>query len=254
MTNLNAAVADSTADAAHVADQPDTALADFAAEVADAYYLSDDEADRLLAGSPWKRFAVLGDSLAEGLGEASPGYRRITWADRTRMALTRQQDDMEYLNLGLRNLRSGEVREQQLGAALEFGPDLVAVVCGGNDLFTSNFDADPVEEQIEGIVAPLRESGAQVITFCLMNITKAISDLAPLEPLVGELNERIRAISRRHQALLVDMWEHPACADRNVFSSDMMHSSMRGHALLSAETIRRLGRHLAGPAENLKKT
>ncbi|SHH24681.1 Lysophospholipase L1 [Jatrophihabitans endophyticus] len=215
------------------------------AEDTDTYCLSDAEADRLLDGAPWTRFAVLGDSLAEGLGEPTPGYRTLTWADRTRDALARQQPQLAYRNLGLRNLVSAEVREQQLGAALDFAPDVVALVCGGNDVFSRSYDPDRVEAEIDGIVAPLRDSGAEVVTYCLMNITKAIPELAGLEAQFATLNAAVRSVADRRGALLVDMWPHPTCRDRDMFSSDMLHSSMRGHAVLGAETIKRLARRLA---------
>jgi lysophospholipase L1-like esterase len=218
------------------------------AETQDPYCLTDADADAVLQGAPWRRFVVLGDSLAEGLGEPTPGYRSIPWADRTHEALLRQQPELAYLNLGLRDLLAGEIREQQVTPALEFTPDLAAVVCGGNDMFRSSFDPDKVEAEIEGIIAPLRESGAQVVTYCLMNITKAFPRLAFLEPKLDALNQRIRLVADRNQALLVDMWEHPACSDPGLFASDKVHSSMRGHAVLGSETIRRLGEHLAaGP-------
>lgn len=45
---------------------------DASAEATDPYRLPDAEADQLLATAPWKRYVVVGDSLAEGLGEATP--------------------------------------------------------------------------------------------------------------------------------------------------------------------------------------
>ena len=217
---------------------------DQSGEAQDPYCLSDSDADALLAAAPWQRFVVLGDSLAEGLGEPTPGYRSIPWADRTRDALARQRPALAYLNLGLRDLLAGEIREQQVTPALEFAPDLAAVVCGGNDMFRNSFDPDKVEAEIEGIIAPLRQSGAEVVTYCLMNITKAFPRLSFLEPKLDALNQRIRLVAERNQALLVDMWLHPACSDPGLFASDKVHSSMRGHAVLGSETIRRLGVHL----------
>ncbi|WP_433326858.1 SGNH/GDSL hydrolase family protein [Spirillospora sp. CA-294931] len=225
--------------------EPTPTPGDYGREEADEFYLSPAEADKLLAAAPWRRFAVLGDSLAEGLGEDSPGYRSLPWADRTREALARREPELAYLNLGLRDLIASEVRERQLGAAMEFEPDLVAVVCGGNDMFRPGFDPAAVEAELDGIVGPLRATGADVVTYGLMDITLAIPEIAALRPQLEALNERIRAVSTRHGALLVDMWEHPGCASRDMFSSDMMHSSMRGHALLGAQTIRRLGERLA---------
>jgi lysophospholipase L1-like esterase len=217
---------------------------DTLAEAQDPYCLTDDEADALLKGAPWTRFAVLGDSLAEGLGEPTPGYRALPWADRTREALARQQPDLQYLNLGLRDLVAAEVRERQLQPALDFAPDLAAVVCGGNDLFKGGFDVDKVEAELEGIIAPLQRSGAQVVTYSLMHISKAFPRLAFLDAMMELLNERVRAVADRNGALVVEMWDHPGCADTGLFASDKVHSSMRGHAVLGSETIKRIGEHL----------
>ncbi|MCD0453476.1 SGNH/GDSL hydrolase family protein [Actinocorallia sp. API 0066] len=215
------------------------------AEPTDPYCLPDADADRLLAAAPWKRFAVVGDSLAEGLGEATPGYRTLPWADRTREALARVQPDLEYLNIGLRDLIASEVREQQLERALEFGPDLAAVVCGGNDLLRPVVDLDAVEGELDTIIGSLAATGTTVVTYCLMDICAAFPELAALSPKMQELNARVRGVSARHGALVVDMWAHPACAEKSMYSSDLLHSSMRGHALLAAETLKRLGSHLA---------
>ncbi len=223
-------------------------IQDLSAEKTDAFCLPDEEADRLLADAPWKRFAVLGDSLAEGLGEETPGYRTLPWADRTREALARRQPALAYLNLGLRDLLAAEVREQQLDEALKFGPDLAAVVCGGNDLLRPPVDLDAVEGELDTLIGRLRASGATVVTYCLMNIISAYPELEALSEGMQDLNARVRRVSAEHGALVVDMWGHPACAEKTMYSSDLLHSSMRGHGLLAAETIRRLGRHLSPQA------
>src|SRR5204863_61770 len=49
---------------------------------ADPFRLRPGEAERLLDGHPWTRFAVLGDSIAEGVGDAVDGYGDLGWADR----------------------------------------------------------------------------------------------------------------------------------------------------------------------------
>ena len=36
----------------------------------------------LLRGAPWRRVAVLGDSIAEGVREPHHGYRDLSWIDR----------------------------------------------------------------------------------------------------------------------------------------------------------------------------
>lgn len=217
-----------------------------AREAHDPYGIADDEADRLLHGAPWRRLVVLGDSLVLAVGDETPGYRATSWADRLADALRRGRPELEYVNLGCRGLRAAEVRATQLQRACDVEPDLACVICGGNDLLLETFDAGAVEAELDTIVARLRHAGADVITWTIQDITQAWPMLAD-GPLLGRLtalNEAVRAVSARHGTILVEQWWMPACAEREIYSADLMHSSMRGHAVVAAVTIRRLGEHL----------
>ena len=66
-------------------------------EAADPYCLRPGEAATLLAGHPWRRFAVLGDSIAEGVGDPVPGYEHLGWADRVAAALRQHRPDLAVL-------------------------------------------------------------------------------------------------------------------------------------------------------------
>src|SRR2546423_8617076 len=115
-------------------------------ELHDPDCLSDRDVDRLLGGAPWRRFAILGDSVAEGFREPTPGYDDSSWGERFARALARQQPELAYVNFGQRELRAHEVHETQLQPALDFAPDLAAVICGGNDLLVEHFDGAAVEQ------------------------------------------------------------------------------------------------------------
>src|SRR5262249_25521872 len=96
----------------------------YPAEAADDYCLRDGEAARLLAGHPWRAFVVVGDSIAEGLGDSCPGYPDVPWCDRIAAELRGQQPGLTYQNLGTRNTPAAEVAARQLPAALAAVPDL----------------------------------------------------------------------------------------------------------------------------------
>jgi hypothetical protein len=66
----------------------------------------------------------------------------------------------------------------------------------------------------------------------------------PLEERLPELNERIRAVARRHGAILVDHENSPASFDVTVYSHDFRHVTMRGHAIVMADFARALFGHL----------
>src|SRR5256885_16667540 len=91
---------------------------------ADPFCLRPGEAETLLAGHPWARFAVLGDSIAEGVGDAVDGYGELGWADRGAAALAPHRSGFAYLNLGRPDPRTAHVRTPQLAAALAWPPHL----------------------------------------------------------------------------------------------------------------------------------
>jgi lysophospholipase L1-like esterase len=220
-----------------------------AAELCDPHCLSSEEMDALLAGAPWRRFVILGDSVAKGLFEQTPGYGKQNWGERIAAALRRQQPDLSYGNLARPDLRAAEVRETQLEPALAFQPDLASVVCGGNDLLVPEFDGEAVEDEIEAIVASLRRQGADVITFTMFDITRALEMPAEfgaqLSARLGELADRTQAVAERLDTIHVDLAREPICADPSIYASDYRHGSGRGQAVCASLTIQRLGEHLA---------
>ena len=229
-------------------------------ETADPFCISAAEADRLLAEAPWRRFAVIGDSLAEGLGGPLEGYATVPWADRVAEALRRRRPELAFANFGRRRRRTAQVLEQQLGQALEFAPDLLALVTGGNDLLAPDYEPDAVAADFERIIIALRERSIAVVTFTLWDVSQVWPRLTGVRRATDLLNARFREVSGRHDVMLVDMWGHPACAAEDIYSRDIpadrsavrpetpvwvIHPSMRGHAILAAETIRCLAQAAA---------
>jgi lysophospholipase L1-like esterase len=196
----------------------------------------------LLRGAPWRRLAVLGDSIAEGVREPHPGYLDQSWIDRIAEPLRAAAPGLTVMNLGVRDLLASEVRERQLAPALDFRPDLAIVAAGGNDALRRTFAPADVARELDGIVGPLRSAGADVLMIELLDIIA--SGLVPPE-YAGPLDQRMRdlaALTRmvadRHGALLVEMRAHPAAADPSVYASDRLHLNARGHALVATEAVR----------------
>ena len=197
-----------------------------------------------LSGAPWRRLAVVGDSIAEGVREPHDGYRDFSWIDRIAESLHAEDPQLEVLNLGRRNLLAREVLASQLDAALSFRPDLAIVAAGGNDALRRSFAPDVVERELDVIVGSLAGAGADVVMLELMDIVA--SGLVPPEH-AGPLDERMRAlaaltrrVARRQGALLVEMRGHPASADPGLYAGDRLHLNARGHAIVAAEAVRAL--------------
>lgn len=217
-------------------------------EVSDPDVLDPGQEAILLQGAPWQRFALLGDSIAAGVGEPQPGYANVPWGERLARALRERRPELAYLNTGERGKTSFEVRERQLGRTLEFEPDLAALVCGGNDMFAEEFDVARSAAEIDLMAMQLAEGGAQLLLFTLFDITRAIEMPGPfgerLTARCDSLYGEIRSVAERRGAILTDLYLHPRSADPAIYASDLIHCSMSGHAIAAAATMRSIGAHL----------
>ncbi len=206
-----------------------------------------------MRGHPWRRFVVLGDSVAEGLCEPVEGYSDLQWADRIAAELRAVQPELAYLNLGRRGLRAYEVRATQLAAALAHRPDLALVVCGGNDAFRSGYDPDAVDAELTAMIIALQDAGADVITVGMFDVSHSPAVPATLRAGLGErmrlLSAHTGRLAERHGTLHVHLTDHPLVADPSLYSSDGRHGSARSDAIATAETLRVLGARLGSPAE-----
>jgi lysophospholipase L1-like esterase len=217
-----------------------------AREWADEHVAGDEELARLLGSAVgWKRVVVLGDSIAAGVREPSPGYRDLSWSDRLAAGLALSRPGAVVHNLGARDLTAAEVREAQLDAALALAPDLAIVAAGGNDLLRREFDPNIVREELSAILGPLRAAGADVLTFDLLDNTG--TGLVP-ERFVAVLRERLAQLAdaTRAASAAVGGWhaplrEHSAAGDVDIFASDGLHLNARGHAIVGTALARHLG-------------
>ncbi|MQY02620.1 SGNH/GDSL hydrolase family protein [Actinomadura macrotermitis] len=197
-------------------------------------------ASALLAGAPWKRLAVLGDSIAAGVRDPAPGYRDLSWTDRIAEAL-----DADVLNLGRRDLLAAEIRATQLAPALAFAPDLAIVTAGGNDMLRREFDEDGVRRELTALVAALRDAGADVVTIGLFDITAAGLGHARFRDVIAARTAALNAVAEQvaaeHGAWHVPHPpDHPAAGDPGIFSADGLHLNARGHAIAATTTLHAL--------------
>src|SRR3954465_9846001 len=88
-------------------------------EARDPHVLSPAEESELVAGHPWSRFVVLGDSIALGMGDPTEGYVTATWGGRVAAALAREHDGVTYANLARHRAKAADIRDSQLGPALD---------------------------------------------------------------------------------------------------------------------------------------
>src|SRR5918999_2005498 len=216
-------------------------------EARDPHLLSPVEQSELLAGHPWSRFVVIGDSVAMGMGDPTDGYVTATWGGRVAAALARERQGVTYANLAQHGAKTADIRDSQLGPALDLEPDLVAMIGGGNDcLVDEEFDIGPVKTAIDDLVVALTDTGTTVVTYEGPDFPRAFPD-----PAFKGFNRRLldlyaatREIARERGTVHVDLYTEPWSGERYCFSADLQHPTMRAQALCASATIRALGEHL----------
>ncbi|MFE6282256.1 SGNH/GDSL hydrolase family protein [Streptomyces sp. NPDC057877] len=217
-------------------DQPPV-QADTAAELSDPHCLAPDAAAELLRDLPWNRLAVLGDSVTAGVMDPLPGYRHRSFADRFTDALAATRPGFAAVSLAKPHLLLAEIRDQQLGPALEFEPDVVMVSAGGNDAFRG-FDPEALRAELASLLTPLADSGALVLTIGLFDLAR--SGLVPPEHADGmarrfdDLDRITSGLTHDLGGIHVDTHHRPLAADPGIYAADRVHANARGHAVAFA--------------------
>ncbi|SHN75156.1 SGNH/GDSL hydrolase family protein [Cryptosporangium aurantiacum] len=212
-------------------------------EDADPMCLPPDSASALLAAAPWRRYAVIGDSLSAGTGDAIPGYRAAGWSDRLAGHLRDVHPRLAYLNTAVVGATTADTLGSQLDEALSFGPDLLHLPCGANDLLRRQPDYERIARLLRVLYTRSATSGALLTTFTLSS-----EYVVPVFPdwrdRIRRLNALVRALAAEFDAVLVDMEDHPVNARDDLLSADRIHFSTAGQAVLAAEMVRALARQL----------
>jgi lysophospholipase L1-like esterase len=214
-------------------------LPDVRTEAADPYCLLPADAAALLVDVPWSRFAVIGDSLSAGTGDASPGYLDLGWSDRVADILRRVVPELEYLNTSVIRATTTQTLETQVDRMLEFGPDLLHLPCGANDIVRRQPEYDEIERTLRCMYDIAAGTDAVLMTFTLGR-----AYVVPVFPdwtdRVQTMNDITRTLAKEYGALVIDMWYHPVNEREDLLSEDRIHFSTSGQAVMATEVVRKL--------------
>jgi lysophospholipase L1-like esterase len=136
-------------------------------EATDPFCLAQADAVALLAGAPWTRYAVAGDSLSLGTGDPTPGYGEQGWPDRVADVLRAARPELAYFNVAEIGATTTHTLEHQLDRLLDFAPNLLHLPCGANDIVRRHPDFAEIEQTLRRLYESVRETGAVLTTFTL---------------------------------------------------------------------------------------
>ena len=197
-----------------------------------------------IAPPRWRRYVAVGDSLTEGLCDASrvPEGEYRGWADRLAMLLALTSPAAEqvgYANLAVRSRRVDDAVTAQMPQAAELGADLVTVLIGANDLVGRRADPDALADRLETAVRDLRATGCDVLL---------VSPFMPRRPATrlfaarfARYNARLRVLANATGSMLLDVDAMPDLVGHDRWAEDRVHLNSAGHRGLAYAAARVLG-------------
>ena len=217
---------------------------------------------RHLATTPrdWANYIAIGDSFTEGMSDDE----HVTagdfsgWADRLATMLSHEHADaagdprppatgapFRYANLAVRGRLLADVAGPQTDAATELvagatGPVLVSIVGGGNDILRPRADIDALAARLDGAVARLRATGADVL---MVTPTDPVG--APIigatRGRVGQYIAHIFSIAGRHGCYVLNQWDLHFLKDWRMWAPDRIHMTPEGHRRVALAAFAALG-------------
>ena len=190
-----------------------------------------------------RRFVAVGDSVTEGLSDASrmaDGHYR-GWADRLAELIAHAQPGragLRYANLAVRSRRIEHVVCDQIPRAIELRADLVSVLVGGNDLVKLSADPVALAARLGDGIRRLRASGCEVLLLTPFLPRRRASLL--LAKRFAIFNSELRSLARTSGAVLLDVETVPPIGDLSLWADDAVHLNPRGHRMLAYAAAARL--------------
>lgn len=209
-----------------------------------------------MSATRWTRFAALGDSITEGWCDpvltdldGNPTDPWFGWADRLALLIDAHQRAprtfsrrLEFANLAVRGRRIRHVVEDQIPAAIAMRADLVSVMVGGNDLMSLRVDPDELASRLEGGIATLRATGADVLL--ATGFDPGMTPFRFLRTFRGRaatFSANLSSIAHRHGCIPLDLWGIGDMRHLDFWSADRLHPSTRGHLVITRAAAHALG-------------
>jgi lysophospholipase L1-like esterase len=215
-------------------------------EATDPHVLTPEQGARILAGAPWRRFGVFGDSLSLGVGSPTPGYDDLGWPARVERVLRRIRPDLGYLNTAEVGATTARALHEQAARLEAFGPDLLHLNSGANDIMRRTPDWHRIEADLRRMYGWATGTGAQLTVFTLGRAF-VIPAFPDFRDRVARLNDLTRTLADEHGVVVADCWDHPLNDRPDLLGDDRIHFATTGQAVIASLLIEELGKRLVVP-------
>lgn len=188
------------------------------------------------------RFAALGDSFTEGVGdELSDGYVR-GWADLFAEGVARSTtQQVDYANFAIRGKLLAPIIAEQLEPAIALGPTLVSFAGGGNDMLRPNVDVATLVKQTERTLHAFLDIGAEPFMLTTGNFSQWMPMGDRIQERGDEFVAAASALADKLGIPYVNNWIDPELTKRQYWAEDRLHLGPIGHRRVAANALTALG-------------
>ncbi|WP_299445026.1 SGNH/GDSL hydrolase family protein [uncultured Phycicoccus sp.] len=171
--------------------------------------------------APGRRWVVLGDSMAQGVGASA---WNAGWVDQLRARLASHGHPLVVVNLSATGARTADVVEQQLPVLRDLPPaasteatDLVTVLVGSNDLFAGGGHRERLPDEFGRLVRALPRAAV-------------VATLPQPRAAARRANRHVQDAAGRGDIVMVDMRAEGPSSWRGRLAPDFFHPNDAGYA------------------------
>lgn len=189
------------------------------------------------------RFAAIGDSFTEGVGDELPDGRVRGWADIAAQGWADAAGHpIQYANFAIRGKLAWPIVLEQLEPALALNPTHLSFNGGGNDMLRPRSDLEHIADTFSRVLRRCDEQGVTLILLSGANPTGQL----PMGSLVQRRGDELSAAVLRRVANRPDVvralnWPDRELARSPYWSEDRLHMNTAGHHRVAARVLDALG-------------
>ena len=186
------------------------------------------------------RYAALGDSFTEGVGDVRKDGSVRGWADLVAKRIAKTEP-LDYINLAVRGRQLAPIATDQLDAALALSPDVLTFCGGGNDLLAIRPNLAALRATTESVIVRTQRAGVRLVMLSNADPTAHLPMGRAIRRNALALHDMVCELVDEYGVELVDTFVDAELRRAAYWSADRIHLNRRGHRRVAASVLAHLG-------------
>ncbi|WP_439644647.1 SGNH/GDSL hydrolase family protein [Demequina maris] len=190
------------------------------------------------------RYAAIGDSFTEGVGDPQPDGGVRGWADLVALGLAEAHGSVEYANLAIRGRLIEPIATVQCDAALALDPrpDVMTFNGSGNDMMRPGWDMARIEALTRRVVDRTAEAGVSLVILSGPDPTERLPRGRSFADRADELMTTVDRLEAEYDHVtFVDNYRDPEMRRAAYWDADRLHLNPLGHSRVAARVLAAMG-------------